>query len=103
MGTEPINLLAEIVINSANDVLSGCHTFQDHLVYLQEEKNRYEREGTKLPLDLSEPIEKEPEHEQQQHCNDKHVPRRRNSSSKGNKKTIKRLHDNPEGLLSWSD
>jgi hypothetical protein len=55
MSEEPINILAELVIASANDVLAGLQTWEEHLVYLRDIQIEYESRGIKLPLDLSEP------------------------------------------------
>ena len=37
---EPLNILAPLVIGSANDVLAGLITWEEHLEYLQSESNR---------------------------------------------------------------
>lgn len=51
---EPINILAELVIDSANDVLAGYQTWEDHISYLKQMAAEYELQGVKLPLDLTE-------------------------------------------------
>jgi hypothetical protein len=51
---EPINILAELVINSANDVLAGYQTWEDHISYLKQMAAEYELQGVRLPLDLTE-------------------------------------------------
>lgn len=51
---EPINILAELVIDSANDVLAGYQTWEDHISYLKQMAAEYELQGVKLPLDLTD-------------------------------------------------
>ena len=54
---EPINILSELVMSSANDVLAGLQSFDEHLDYLRQMNEEYAAKGVKLPLDLSEPDE----------------------------------------------
>ena len=49
---EPINILANLVIGSANDVLAGFQTFEEHEKYLRETAAEYAARGIKLPLEL---------------------------------------------------
>jgi len=51
---EPINILAELVINSANDVLAGLQTWEEHNQYLEQAAAEYELQGVKLPLNLTD-------------------------------------------------
>lgn len=46
---EPINILAGLVIASANDVLAGYQTWEEHIKYLRDAAKEQN-----LPLDLTE-------------------------------------------------
>lgn len=48
------NILADLVINSANDVLSGNQTWEEHNQFLKQAAAEYELQDVKLPLDLSD-------------------------------------------------
>lgn len=51
---EPINILADLVIASANDVLAGLQTWEEHNDFLKQAAAEYELQGVKLLLDLSD-------------------------------------------------
>lgn len=51
--TDPLNILAEIVFASANDVLAGLQTWEEHEAYLRQTFEEYAAKGIKLPLDLT--------------------------------------------------
>lgn len=65
--TDPLNILAEIVFASANDVLAGLQTWEEHEAYLRQTFEEYAARGIKLPLDLT----KEPDYDYQK--NDRHL------------------------------
>ena len=104
MENMPINILAELVINSANDVLTGNQTFEEHLIYLQDEKNRHEREGIKLPLDLSEPIERETDDKQQQ-IDFRNKPGTGPSKHRYQReqRRVEKIQNHSQGFLFWGD
>ena len=56
---DPLNILAEIVFSSANDVLAGLQTWEEHEAYLRQTFEEYAAKGIKLPLELT----KEPDYE----------------------------------------
>lgn len=51
--TDPLNILSEIVFASANDVLAGLQTWEEHEAYLRQTFEEYAAKGIKLPLDLT--------------------------------------------------
>ena len=65
--TDPLNILADIVFASANDVLAGLQTWEEHEAYLRQTFEEYASRGIKLPLDLT----KEPDYDYKK--NDRHL------------------------------
>lgn len=57
---DPINILAEIVFASANDVLAGLQTWEEHEAYLRQTFEEYASKGIRLPYDDT----KEPDYEE---------------------------------------
>lgn len=102
---EPINQLAELVINSANDVLAGNQTFEEHLIFLQSEKDRLNQEGVKLPLDLSEPERNLHEQNYTGNCQQESGYSRNKPGSGKKPKTFqsKKVEYTQQGVLSWTD
>lgn len=98
---EPINILAELVIDSANDVLTGYQTWEDHISYLKQMAVEYELQGVKLPLDLTE------ERSLDNHDTDTYEANRRSSlpqSTRTNSRseTAKKLPDPVKSVRSRS-
>jgi hypothetical protein len=86
--TEPINILVKLVIDSANDVLAGLQTYDEHEEYLKELAVEYQKNGIKLPLELDERTE----HDEKDNRPQTHLTEKRHEPQAAEK-----LHDNLQG------
>jgi hypothetical protein len=96
MSDEPINLLVGLVTDSANDVLAGFQTWEDHIAYLKLIQKDYESKGIKLPLDLTEERITD---DVQNHRNQSHLWEPVSRGSGSAKRTAAPIHDNRQGFL----